>query len=202
MGTGTGTKDKDKEKEKEPGKSQKEAFNPYQGRVLVQLPPDAKLYVDGRLVNLTPDIRNVLTPALVPGEEYYYTVKAEATRDGKTVEETRRLVVRAGEVSRVDFRALGLAKKEAPAAKPARITVQLPPGARLYVDGVAQRVTAGKRTFDTPKLEPGQSYYYTFKAEMGREDKDGSETRRVIVQAGKEVTVDFRALKDVTTAQR
>jgi uncharacterized protein (TIGR03000 family) len=188
----TATPDKDKGKSEKPDK---ETRFPKQGRVLVQLPPDAKLYVDGEPVNLTPNIRNILTPELTPGRAYYYTVKAVAVRDGQTVEDTRRLVVRAGQVSQVDFRDLGVVKQEAPQAQPAHVTVHLPEGARLYVDGVAQRGTAGKRTFDTPKLEPGKSYYYTFKAELGGANR--ADTRRVVVQAGKDVTVDFR---DVTVA--
>jgi uncharacterized protein (TIGR03000 family) len=182
--------------------TKKEAYYPTQGRLLVQLPPDAKLFVDGREVNLTPDIRNVVTPELTPGRDYYYTVKVAAVRDGKPVEETRQLVVRAGEVSRADFRDLGVAKKDAPAARPARITVHIPDGARLYVDGVVKPVTGGKRTFDTPKLEPGRSYYYTFKAEMGPDHQNRTETQRAVVQAGKDATVDFNARKPLITAQR
>jgi uncharacterized protein (TIGR03000 family) len=189
MAPGTDTKEKDKDTG-----TKKEASFPKQGRLLVELPPDARLYVDGREMSLA-DIRHVLTPELTPGREYFYTLKVEAVRDGKPVEESRRLTVRAGQVSRADFRDLGLAKKEIPMARPALVTVHIPNGAQLYVDGAAQSVTAGTRTFNTPSLEPGTSYYYTFKVEMSPEDKSRSETRHVIVQSGKEVSVDFNEPK-------
>jgi uncharacterized protein (TIGR03000 family) len=170
--------------------------------LLVQLPPDAKLFVDGREVNLTPEIRNVLTPELTPGRDYYYTLMVQAVRGGKPVEETRRVVVRAGQASPADFRDLGVASQELPSAKPARITVRIPEGARLYVDGVAKPVTGGRQTFNTPVLEPGKSYYYTFKAEFGQESQIPAETQRVIVEAGKDVAVNFSNQKLVLTAQR
>jgi len=44
------------------------------------------------------------SPALEPGKDYTYTVKARWTSDGKAVEQTRDVNVRAGQTSNVDFR--------------------------------------------------------------------------------------------------
>jgi uncharacterized protein (TIGR03000 family) len=80
--------------------------------------------------------------------------------------------------------------------------VQLPEDGRLFVDGVAQAPARARRTFETPKLEPGKTYYYVFRADVVRDGKTESDNRRVIVQAGKDVTVDFRDMATVTTASR
>jgi len=61
-----------------------------------QLPADAKLYVDGQLTGITGTERAFVTPALTPGQKYYYDVKAELTVDGKAVTEEKRVIVEAG----------------------------------------------------------------------------------------------------------
>jgi uncharacterized protein (TIGR03000 family) len=90
-------------------------------------------------------------------------------------------------------------RKKAEAA-PARITVTLPADAKLTVDDVECPLTSEKRTFSSPKLQPGQRYYYTFKAEVVRDGKTRTETKRVIIAAGDKVDVEFAL--PVETASR
>src|SRR5262249_37094581 len=177
--------------------SAKATSAPSQATITVSLSPDAKLYVDGDPVTLSPGSRSLRTPQLEPGREYFYTFKAEAVRDGETVSETRRVSFRGGDVTRVDFGSLS-----APASSPARITVRLPEDARLYVDNVLCTLTSATRSFDTPELEAGKSYYYTLKAEVVRDGRTHADSRRVVVQAGKQATVNFGDLVSVQAAQR
>jgi uncharacterized protein (TIGR03000 family) len=161
-------------------------------KVIVQLPADARMSVDGQLADLTSATRSFVTPELEPGKDYYYTIQAEATRDGQVRSKSQRVIVRAGQTSRVDFGDLTgtvATIQEAPA--PAHLTVQLPESARLFVDNVACPQTSSKRSFDTPKLEPGKTYYYTLRAELVRDGQTVSESRRVDVKAGKEINVSF-----------
>jgi uncharacterized protein (TIGR03000 family) len=60
-----------------------------------QLPADAKLFVDGRLTNLTGAERSFVTPSLGAGK-FFYEVKAELMVDGRVVVEQKRVVVEAG----------------------------------------------------------------------------------------------------------
>jgi len=174
---------------------------PSQGTVVVQLPADAKLYVDGQLAPLTSASRSFVTPDLQTGRDYYYTLKAEATRDGRTVAQSKKVVVRAGAVANVEFGDLR-STTVAEDAAPARITVKLPADAKLYVDGVACPLTSETRSFETPKLESGRAYTYTLKAELVRNGQTRSESRQVELRAGKPVTVEFGDLTPVATAQR
>ena len=48
--------------------------------------------------------RTYKSPPLEPGKEYTYTVKARWMMDGKPVEQTREVNVRAGHTSQVNFR--------------------------------------------------------------------------------------------------
>jgi uncharacterized protein (TIGR03000 family) len=76
-------------------------------RLIVELPADAKLYVDDNPVPGTAGRRAFRTPELDRTQTYYYEVRAEVMRDGKPVGETRRVIVRAGEVVRANFLNLG-----------------------------------------------------------------------------------------------
>jgi uncharacterized protein (TIGR03000 family) len=164
--------------------------------VVVQLPADAKLFVEGKAVVLD-DQGSFTTPKLRSGEPYTYTVKAQAVRNGRLVNESKDIQVWAGETTRVAFRDLDraapTAARKPEEAAPARITVKLPEEAKLFVNGVA----CPARSFDTPKLDPERTYSYTLKADIaGR-----SESRVITFRAGQAVTADF-GRADVRTASR
>lgn len=76
-------------------------------RLMVELPADAKLFIDDRPMRTQSERRTFTTPALEPGQLYYYVLRAEVTRDGKTVADTRRVIIKAGETVRASFQGLG-----------------------------------------------------------------------------------------------
>jgi uncharacterized protein (TIGR03000 family) len=69
--------------------------------IQVSLPADAKLLVDDAPTASTSASRSFVSPPLQPGKEFYYTLKAVAVREGKTVTETKVVQVKAGATSRV-----------------------------------------------------------------------------------------------------
>jgi uncharacterized protein (TIGR03000 family) len=79
------------------------AGGPAPATIVVRLPADAKLTIDGSPTTSTDAVRTFISPPLQPGKEYQYTLKAEVMRDGKAVERTRDVTVRAGEPSEVTF---------------------------------------------------------------------------------------------------
>ena len=78
-----------------------------QTRLIVTLPADAKLYVDDKLTQATSDRRVFNAPALDEGQTYYYILRAEVVRDGKTQSETKRVLLHAGDVIETSFSELG-----------------------------------------------------------------------------------------------
>jgi len=75
--------------------------------IYVNLPADAKLYVDGQPTRTADKAnRSFLTPDLNAGVEYRYVMKAEVVRDGQTQSETKTVIVRAGEEVREEFGSL------------------------------------------------------------------------------------------------
>ncbi len=164
--------------------------------VVVSVPSDATLLVDGQETKVPASPHTFTTPALEEGKDYFYTMKVVANRNGKAVTEEQRVVVRAGQTSRVEFNNLG-----STGAAAAKIDIHLPSDAKLFVDGVAVQHT-GNRTLETPKLEPGQTYFYTMKAELQVNGQTQTETQRVVVEAGKKVNVEFTKLLSTQAASR
>jgi uncharacterized protein (TIGR03000 family) len=84
-------------------KGEGEVLAPNQAVIVVSLPAEAKLTVDGVATKSTSATRVFASPELKPGVEYYYSLKAEIVRDGKAVPAEKRVTVRAGAESRVSF---------------------------------------------------------------------------------------------------
>jgi len=161
--------------------------------VVIKAAPDVKVLFNGKETVRKKAEEAFKTPDLLPGKAYSYDVVAEVSRDGKTYTTSQRVTVRAGERSEVSFgdaaEVIAAAQAEA-----AHITVLLPEGGKLYVDGQVRGSGAAKQTFDTPKLSKGKTYFYTLKVEVKSANNAGAKTQRVNVEAGKDVTVDFRSM--------
>jgi uncharacterized protein (TIGR03000 family) len=170
---------------------------PVAATVVVKASLDVQIKFNGALARRSAEEQAFATPDLERGQNYSYQVTAEAVRDGKAVTATRKVLVKAGEVARVDFSDLRAVTTDA-----AHVTVIAPPGARVFVDNFAVKLHGDRATFDTPALEPGKTYFYTIKAELDRDGKADSESQRVLVQAGKAVTVEFKKLNAALTVRR
>ena len=90
---------------------------------------------------------------------------------------------------------------EAVAPNRARLIVDAPADAKLYIDDTAMKTQAEHRSYQTPDLEPGQTYYYEVRVEVQRDGRPVSETKRILVRAGQEVHADFTDIATVSTAQ-
>jgi uncharacterized protein (TIGR03000 family) len=74
---------------------------------------------------------------------------------------------------------------------PARITVQLPADAKLFVDNTPCPLKSDRRSFQTPALEQGRKYYYTLRMEVERDGQTMVRSQRVVMTAGQEVNVQL-----------
>jgi len=74
-------------------------------RITVKLPSNARLWVDNVYCPLTSNERSFNTPVLQPGQRYFYTMRMEVEKDGRTESENRRIYVAAGRQVSVDFNA-------------------------------------------------------------------------------------------------
>jgi uncharacterized protein (TIGR03000 family) len=72
-------------------------------QLIVQVPADAKLFLDDQLTTTSSEERTFVTPNLDSGYLYTYTVRAEISRDGQKYTETKKIGVTAGSTSRLSF---------------------------------------------------------------------------------------------------
>jgi uncharacterized protein (TIGR03000 family) len=80
-----------------------QSYLPTRARLLVEVPADAKLFIDDQLMKTTSEHRAFNTPVLDNGQTYYYELRAEVVRDGKPVSVTKRVTLKAGDVVQTKF---------------------------------------------------------------------------------------------------
>jgi uncharacterized protein (TIGR03000 family) len=75
----------------------------------------------------------------------------------------------------------------------AHVTVDVPPGARLWFEDQPTTTTGSIRQFMSPPLTPGTKYTYDIKASWNENGREVTQTQKVAVTAGARVQVDFPA---------
>jgi uncharacterized protein (TIGR03000 family) len=91
-----------------PGTTQSLYYNPTanqanEATIVVHLPEDANLTIDGQPTQSRSATRVFRSPPLEPGKTYTYTLNAEANRDGHFVSTKKTVDVQAGKQSEVTF---------------------------------------------------------------------------------------------------
>jgi uncharacterized protein (TIGR03000 family) len=71
--------------------------------VRVVVPAGAEVWFDGERTSQSGSLREFVSPPLAPDDMYAYEVRARWMENGKPVEQTRRVLVRAGALTTVDF---------------------------------------------------------------------------------------------------
>jgi uncharacterized protein (TIGR03000 family) len=105
------------EKILKPGEEIKKEGSAAKGaKLIVDLPADAKLFIDDRPMNVTTQHVVFMTPELQAGKTYYYDIRAEVVQNGKVVSDTKRVVFHAGDDLRESFARLGTSTADKVAA--------------------------------------------------------------------------------------
>jgi uncharacterized protein (TIGR03000 family) len=100
-GTDKGTKGDNKGGNENGNDQEVKANSP--ATIIVRLPADAKLTIDGATTKSTSAKRTFATPALAGGQDYFYTFQATVVREGRPVTVQQRVRVRAGQTTPVRF---------------------------------------------------------------------------------------------------
>ena len=103
---GNGSADEELDKPKTNKKNGKQTMVPTGAKLLIEVPANAKLFIDDTRVEAAADVQAFHTPPLEPGRDYFYNVRIELMRDGQPLSQTRQIIVRAGQVARADFKDL------------------------------------------------------------------------------------------------
>jgi len=73
------------------------------GTIVVEVPENARVFIDGNPTSAISAVRSFRTPALQADEDFFYTIRVVAEQNGRTVEETKKVYIRAGERAAVNF---------------------------------------------------------------------------------------------------
>jgi uncharacterized protein (TIGR03000 family) len=172
------------------------------GMLLVKVPANAKIFVNGKETTSTGTERQYISRGLVRGASYKFEVKAELNRAGEPVVITKTANLTAGGNAEVTFDDLAdepdtvAAASATTAVEPltTTLTVRVPSDARVFLAGNETKQTGEVREFSTNKLTAGEGWNnYTVRAEIEKDGKMVTKEQLVSINAGetKEISFDF-----------
>jgi uncharacterized protein (TIGR03000 family) len=158
------------------------------GLLAVSVPDDAKIYVNGQATSSTGDTRQYVSRDLAAGYNYTYEVRAEVVRDGRTIEQVKKIDVRAGETAKVAFDFAGDSSVET------SLTLHVPSDAKVYLAGNSTKAGGETRVFRTTGLNGGKAWdAYTVRVELERGGRTLTKEETISLKAGQsqELRFDF-----------
>lgn len=162
------------------------AFQRSAALLTVDVPAEAKVYVNDRATTSTGEHRSYVSRNLSLGMEYTYTVRAEVTRNGQNIEQTQVIDLRAGGNEHLVF--------DFPAAQSPEtsLTVIVPASAKVYLGGVETSATGTQRVFSTTSLAAGKQWTnYTVVVEFERDGKTVKQDRTITLKSGEKKELTF-----------
>lgn len=171
---------------------------PHRAILNVHVPAEAKVYVNGMATTSTGVERRYVSNGLLPGFRYTYQLRAQVTRDGQSVTETKVVKLQAGESTSVEFAFEGSGEPDRLASEPVRtrLILHVPAEAKVYLSGNETGSFGPVREFSTTKLVAGDRWdEYVVRVEVEREGRVLTKEETVSLQAGdsREITFDFDA---------
>lgn len=157
----------------------------------VSVPEDARIFVNGASTTSTGSDRSYVSRGLQRGLNYTYEVRAEIEREGKTVEETKIVSLRAGQTSRLSFNLTA-----SQAAPTTTVKLFVPEKAKVFLAGHETNSTGTVREFTTTRLAAGQSWDgYTIRVTLDQDGNTVSREKTITLRAGEnqELSFDFDA---------
>ena len=154
------------------------------GSLIVSLPVEAKLFVNGRPTTSEGVQRTFVSKGLKPGYRYPYTVKAVMKLNGKEVVTTKQVNLRAGDARDIAF------KFDVPVAT--NLTVHVPKNARLELAGSKTRSQGTTRTFITKRLAAGEAWEdYRIIATVKVGGRTITKEQTITLRGGEQRTLNF-----------
>lgn len=153
-------------------------------RMVVSLPNNATLYVNGMKTTSEGAARQFISRDLEKGLRYPYDLKAVLEIDGRQIVKTKQVVLQAGDHSEVAF---GFADPIE-----TKLTLRVPEDADLTIAGADTSSTGSERKFTTLRLSPGQTWSdYEVVVTVNRNGRKVSKSQTIDLQAGENRTLTF-----------
>lgn len=158
------------------------------GVLAVSVPDDAKIYVNGQATTSGGANRQYISRDLQAGYNYAYEVRAEVIRDGKTIEQVKKIDLRAGGTANLAF------DFPTTQAQETSLTVYVPADAKVFLAGNATKASGETRVFRTTGLSGSKSWNdYTVRVEIERAGRTVTKEETISLKAGEsqELRFDF-----------
>jgi len=155
----------------------------------VDVPEDARVFVNGFLTNSTGVHRRYVSRDLASGLQYTYRVRVLVHRDGKVLSDTQIVRVAAGDTANLAF---DFDTQSSPG--PTTLTVHVPDDADVTLEGRDTEATGSVRRFTTTKLARGAEWNdYSVVVALQRDGRTETRQKTVNLIGGesRELTFDF-----------
>lgn len=146
--------------------------------LVVDLPTDAQVFVNGAKTSATGARRRYVSRGLETGKDYEFVVKMVVDRDGTPAEQTRTVTLAAGGRSNITFDTTVAAPKTS-------LTLHVPAEAKVWLAGNETASTGATRLFETTTLKQGQSWKnYEIKVAVVVDGKEEMVSKTIDLVAG------------------
>ena len=160
----------------------------------VNVPADAKVYVNGTPTVSTGARRQYISRNLQQGARYNYEVRVETIRDGRPVTETKSIQLGAGENGELAFNFTSEPTQQAQVAPRTSVMIRVPADAKVFLSGHEMTATGPVRQFSTTRLGEGDEWTgYTIRATIERDGQLVTKEQTISLHGGdaQEVQFDF-----------
>ena len=175
---------------------------PADGAMLtVEVPVDAKIFVNGVRTKATGEVRRYISRGLVPGKQYEFTVQMSLERDGIETEESRVVSLSAGEGTRLSFdqdlENRSIANETSPTTT---VTLHVPADAQVWLAGNATGSSGETRQFETTMLPAGKSWKgYEIRVASLVDGRQKMVSKIIDLKAGETVELSIDPTSDLST---
>ncbi len=156
----------------------------------VDVPEDARVYVNDILTKTPGTNRQFVSRGLADGYQYTYKVRAVVERDGKELSETQVVRVGAGQTADLAFKF----DQALVSSVPTTLTLHVPDGATVTLEGHKTNATGQVRQFTTTELAKGAEWDdYNVVVSLERDGRVETRQKTINLIGGepRELTIDF-----------
>ena len=164
------------------------------GSLTINVPADAKVFVNGLPTTSTGTQRTYVSRNLTPGQSYTYEVRAEVVRDGQTISDVKTVRLTAGQEYAAAFNMEQAAEKIASQPAKTTLTLRVPTDAKVILAGRETNTPGEVREFTTTKLALGTKWDdYKIVVQVERNGRTVSQDKTISLVAGetREMAFDF-----------
>jgi uncharacterized protein (TIGR03000 family) len=173
--------------------------------ISVNVPADAKVFVNGAATRSTGASRQYISRGLIAGRQYTYEFKAEVNVNGKTLTDTQVVQLTAGEQAQVAFNLGEKSEQNAAKSTKTKLTLNVPADAKVFLSGQETKATGERREFVSSKVTDGGKWdHYTIRvvANVDGQPTEKEQTIKLIPGEDQELSFDFGSPNVSLTAAR